>query len=246
MTPSTQAVSPLRQRMLDDMRMRKLQPRTQDAYIRAVCHLAAYLKRSPDTATVEDLRNFQLHLVDAGASPTTLNATLTGLKFFFDVTLGHIELMGKMQPVKLPRTLPVVLSREEVSRLLAEHGVRFKYKDYRAKGRTRHKTMTLAPEEFMRRFLLHVLPSGFHRIRHYGLLANGARKSCLALARELLQTTPMQAAINDIASLNKTAKPEAEAEAGTAPAFVCRHCGRAMAILQCFVRGQAIRAPPAS
>ena len=83
------------------------------------CNLAAYLKRSPDTATVEDLRNFQLHLVDAGSSPTTLNATLTGLKFFFDVTLGHIELMGKMQPVKLPRTLPVVLSHEEVSRLLA-------------------------------------------------------------------------------------------------------------------------------
>ncbi len=119
MTPSTQAISPLRQRMLDDMRMRKLQPRTQDAYIRAVCNLAAYLKCSPDAATVEDLRNFQLHLVDAGSSPTTLNATLTGLKFFFDVTLGHIELMGKMQPVKLPRTLPVVLSREEVSRLLA-------------------------------------------------------------------------------------------------------------------------------
>ena len=129
------------------------------------------------------------------------------------------------------------------SRLVAmdEHGVRFKYKDYRAKGRTRHKTMTLAPEEFMRRFLLHVLPCGFHRIRHYGLLANGARKSCLALARELLQTTPMQAAINDTASLNKTAKPEAEA--GTAPAFVCRHCGKAMVILQCW---QAIRAPPAS
>ena len=102
MTPSTQAISPLRQRMLDDMRMRKLQPRTQDAYIRAVCNLAAYLKCSPDAATVEDLRNFQLHLVDAGSSPTTLNATLTGLKFFFDVTLGHIELMGKMQPVKLP------------------------------------------------------------------------------------------------------------------------------------------------
>jgi hypothetical protein len=75
-----------------------------------------YLGRSPDTATVEDLRNFQLHLVDTGTSPITLNATLTGLKFFFDITLGRGELMAKMQPVKLPRTLPVVLSREEVSR----------------------------------------------------------------------------------------------------------------------------------
>ena len=119
MTPSIQAISLLRQRMLDDMRMRKLEPRTQVAYIRAVRKLAEYLHRSPDTATVEDLRNFQLYLVDTGTSPVTLNATLTGLKFFFDVTLGHLELMARMQPVKLPRTLPVVLSSEEVSRLLA-------------------------------------------------------------------------------------------------------------------------------
>jgi site-specific recombinase XerD len=105
--------------MLEDMRMRKLEPRTQEAYIRAVRKLADYLKRSPDAATVEDLRNFQLHLVDTGSSPMTLNATLTGLKFFFDITLGRIELMAKMQPVKLPRTLPVVLSCEEVARLLA-------------------------------------------------------------------------------------------------------------------------------
>ena len=64
------------------------------------------------------------------------------------------------------------------SRLLAmdEHGVTFRWKDYRAKGKTRHKTMTLGAEEFMRRFLLHVLPGGFHRIRHYGLLANGAAR----------------------------------------------------------------------
>ena len=119
MDTTTRAGTPLRQRMLDDMRMRKLEPKTQEAYIRAVRKLAAYLKRSPDTATVEDLRNFQLHLVDTGTSPITLNATLTGLKFFFDVTLGRVELMAKMQPVKVPRTLPVVLSPEEVSRLIA-------------------------------------------------------------------------------------------------------------------------------
>ena len=71
------------------------------------------------------------------------------------------------------------------SRLVAldERGVTFRWKDYRAKGRTRHKTMTLGAEEFMRRFLLHVLPGGFHRIRHYGLLANGSRKANLATAR---------------------------------------------------------------
>jgi Putative transposase len=67
---------------------------------------------------------------------------------------------------------------------LDEHGVSFRWKDYRAKGKTRYKAMTLDPGEFMRRFLLHVLPGGLHRIRHYGLLANGSRKASLALARE--------------------------------------------------------------
>jgi site-specific recombinase XerD len=119
MDSTTQSVSPLRQRMLDDMRMRKLEPRTQEAYVRAVRKLAAYLKRSPDTATVEDLRSFQLHLVDTGTSPITLNATITGVKFFFDVTLDRPELMARMRPVKVPRTLPVVLSVHEVSRLIA-------------------------------------------------------------------------------------------------------------------------------
>ena len=119
MDSSSQRISPLRQRMIDDMRMRKLEHKTQEGYIRAVCKLAAFLRRSPDSATIEDLRRFQLHLVDQGISPITLNATLTGLKFFFDVTLDRGELMSKMRPVRVPRTLPVVLSREEVARLIA-------------------------------------------------------------------------------------------------------------------------------
>jgi integrase/recombinase XerD len=119
MVPSSLGITPLRQRMIDDMRMRKLCDKTQAGYIRAVRHLAAFLERSPDTATVEELRRFQLHLVDTGTSPITLNATITGLKFFFDVTLGHSELMAKMQPVRVPRTLPVVLNRDEVARLIS-------------------------------------------------------------------------------------------------------------------------------
>ena len=116
---STPTVSPLRQRMVEDMRMRKFEPKTQAAYLRAVRKLTKFLKASPDTADAEDLRRFQMHLVDSGASPITLNATISGLKFFFDVTLDRGELMSKMQPVQVPRTLPVVLSREEVSRLIA-------------------------------------------------------------------------------------------------------------------------------
>ena len=119
MDSSTKGISPLRQRMIDDMRMRKLSDKTQSAYIRAVRQLAAFLGRSPDTATVEDLRRFQLHLVDHGSSPITLNATITGLKFFFEVTLDRGEVMARMQPVRVPHTLPVVLSREEVARLIA-------------------------------------------------------------------------------------------------------------------------------
>ena len=113
MNASPRAISPLRQRMIDDMRMRKLSEKTQSQYIRWVRRLAAFLGRSPDSATVEDLRRYQLHLVDSGTSPISLNAAITGLKFFFEVTLSQDELMAKMQPVRVPRTLPVVLSPEE-------------------------------------------------------------------------------------------------------------------------------------
>jgi hypothetical protein len=125
------------------------------------------------------------------------------------------------------------------TRLLAldERGVTFRWKDYRATGMMRHKTMTLAADEFMRRFLLHVLPSGFHRIRHYGLLANAGRREQLAQARQLLHVVP--AAIEP--------PPSAAAPVAIVPAtFVCPHCGAAMTIVETFARGQPIRAPPTS
>ena len=119
MTTSTEVISPLRQRMIDDMRMRRLAPKTQEGYLRVVRQFTVFLGRSPDTATVEDLRRYQLHLVDHGVFPVSLNAAITGLKFFFDTTLGRDDLMAKMHPVYLPRVLPVVLSRDEVGRLIA-------------------------------------------------------------------------------------------------------------------------------
>jgi Putative transposase/Transposase zinc-binding domain len=124
------------------------------------------------------------------------------------------------------------------SRLIGmdERGVSFRWKDYRAKGRTRYKAMTLEPSEFMRRLLLHVLPGGLHRIRHYGLLANGSRKASLALARELLHAASAQPASgNDHCAAASTERPAA---------FVCRHCGQAMTIVETFARGHSIRAPP--
>ena len=119
MNSLTPVVSPLRQRMIDDMRMRKFGDKTQSDYLRAVRNFTKYLGRSPDTAAVEDLRNYQLHLVDHGISPASLNSAISGLKFFFTVTLDREEVMAKMQPVHLPRKLPVILSREEVRRLIA-------------------------------------------------------------------------------------------------------------------------------
>jgi len=115
----TQAITPLRQRMIDDMQLRKLAPKTQSAYLLHVRRLAAFLHRSPDTATSEDLRRFQLYMVEQGFTSTTLNVTITGLKFFFDVTAHHPELMARMHPVPVPRKLPQVLSRDEAARLIA-------------------------------------------------------------------------------------------------------------------------------
>ena len=124
------------------------------------------------------------------------------------------------------------------SRLLScdERGVTFRWKDYRLKGHTRYKTMTLSHAEFMRRFLLHVLPSAFHRIRHYGLLANAARQQHLATARALLEHSTSQPQLDPHS-------PHSERRA-TAPTFLCQHCGAPMIIIQMLPRAQNIRAPP--
>jgi site-specific recombinase XerD len=122
MRKSTKPISALRQRMLDDMRLRKLNPKTQSAYIRAVVTFSRFLDRPPDTAEAEDLRRYQLHLVEQGTSSTTLNATITGLRFFFDVTVDRPEAMKKMRHVYQPRRLPEILSLEEVTRVLENAG----------------------------------------------------------------------------------------------------------------------------
>ena len=127
------------------------------------------------------------------------------------------------------------------SRLIAmdEQGVTFKWKDCRAKERYRHKTMTLTTEEFMRRFLLHVLPSGFHRIRHYGLIANTTRKDNLARARELLMVEKTIETAD--AETNDADTADGRDESVT---YVCPDCGAPMIIIDTFMRGQLPRAPP--
>src|SRR5512143_1597088 len=105
MDASPRAISPLRQRMIDDMRMCKLSPKTQLQYSRAVKKLTGFVGRSPDTVTVDDLRPYQLHMVDHGTSPMSINAAITGLKFFFEVTLARRDVISKMRPVRVPYKL---------------------------------------------------------------------------------------------------------------------------------------------
>ena len=124
---TVKSISPLRQRMIEDMTLRKLSPKTQTGYIRAVKNLTRFLGRSPDTATAEDLRQYQLHMVSHGTSSVTLNATITALRFFFRITLDRCEVLEKMSFVSQPRKLPMVLSPEEVTDLLHAVGS-LKYK----------------------------------------------------------------------------------------------------------------------
>lgn len=122
-----------------------------------------------------------------------------------------------------------------------ERGIMFRWKDYRAKGRTRYKTMTLGVDEFMRRFLLHVLPSGFHRIRHYGLMANADRREKLKRTREVLSQDPAQKPLPVTPAI--TAQPSI----GMAPmraAFTCPDCGAPMIVVDILARVHLPRAPP--
>jgi len=118
MSDSSKTISPLRQRMIEDMTLRKLAPQTQIGYIRAVKKLARFLGRSPDTASTEELRLFQLHMSENGHSSVNINQTITALRFFFEVTLDDQDILRKMIRVYEPRTIPVVLSGDEVNRLL--------------------------------------------------------------------------------------------------------------------------------
>ena len=127
MRKSSKPISPLCQRMVDDMTMRNLKPDTQTGYIRAVRRLNVFLGFSPDKANAEDLRLFQLHLSEIGTSAGTINATVSGLRFFFETTLSKPEIVKKITAVHEPRRLPVIPSREEVASLIENAGS-LKYK----------------------------------------------------------------------------------------------------------------------
>ena len=132
------------------------------------------------------------------------------------------------------------------SRLLQfnEKGVTFKWKDYRSKQRFRHKSMTLKTDEFIRRFLIHVLPGGFHRIRHYGLLANAGRRDNLKRARELLLEQTGDDEANENGAIDSAASKTNDIPEPLPATYICPDCGCPMVIIECFERGQLPRAPP--
>ena len=116
---STDTVSPLRQRMIEDMNARKLCAGTQRGHISSCKRFAAFLKRSPDTATLEDIRLFQLHLAEAGASICNRNRIMTGLRFLLRVTLRRLDLASEVYHLREPQKIPLVMSPDETRRLLA-------------------------------------------------------------------------------------------------------------------------------
>ena len=127
---TTQSITPLRQRMIEDMTIRRLKPSTQDFYQRSVARFAQHFHRSPAELDYEHVRQYQLHLVQTGCQPVSVNRRMTALRFFYKISFDGER-------------------------------VRFKWKDYRRDGRARYGVATLDANEFMRRFLLHVLTDGF-------------------------------------------------------------------------------------
>ena len=122
-----EAMSPLRRRMIEDMTIRKFAPKTQHDYVQRVKNFAAFLGRSPDTASFEDVRRYQLHLTTTGVGVPTVNQTVSTLRFFFRITLKRHDILEHTHFIHEPRKLPVVLSPEEVARLLdAAPGLKYK------------------------------------------------------------------------------------------------------------------------
>ena len=115
-------ISPLRRRLIEDMTVRNFVEKTRHDYIRHVRTFTAFLGRSPDTATPEDLRRFQLHQTETGVRPPTINGAVAALRFFFTVTLDRADMARHLTFVREPRRIPVVLSPEEVARLLGGAG----------------------------------------------------------------------------------------------------------------------------
>ncbi len=247
-------ISDLISRMLQDMTVRQFSEKTQHDYIRHVEVFAKFLGRSPATATGDDLRRFQFQQTQDGAQPPKMNTQASALRFLFGITLGRADLAHQLARTHYPKKLPRILSPDDVALLLeAAPGPGLKYKAalsvaYGAGLRgcevvmlrvsdIDSKRMLIRVEMGIRRFLTHVLPKGFHRIRHYGLLASGTRAENLATIRILL-------AMDAPASKGNKGKEDGKTDAAAAPVRLCPCCGGRMLVIETF-EGYCRRRRPA-
>jgi integrase/recombinase XerD len=142
---TTEAIPPLRQRMIEDMNARKLCAGTQRGHIRSCKRFAAFLKRSPETATFEEIRRFQLYLAETGVSICTRNCIMTGLRFLFRVTLRRLDLANELYHLRAPQKIPLVISADEAKRLLAVADSLKIIRIEQSKGR-KDRNVMLSPE----------------------------------------------------------------------------------------------------
>jgi site-specific recombinase XerD len=255
-------VTPLRKRMLEELQRRNYNPDTIRGYLHAVEEFAKYFSKSPDLMGAEEVRQFQLYMMrEKKLALGTVALRMGALRFLYKKTLRRRDIdIDDLPLVRAPKKLPVILSPEEVTRLIegapnlcyrtillllyatglrrAEAarlkisdvdsalmlitGVTFRWKDYAHHSKSR--AMTLTHEEFLRRFLQHVLPTGFPRIRYFGFLANRRRGVLLPLCRQLLAVDP---------PLTNTAAP-----AGLHP---CPCCGAPMRTIERLTAAQLIQ-----
>jgi hypothetical protein len=243
----SEPISNLRRHMIEDMKIRNMAALTQAVYVRAVKNFAAFHGNSPDKLSFEDVRTYQLHSLSRGLQPLTINQIICALRFFYAVTLHKPEAKTELPLARRADTLPAVLSPEEVARFLnavADLKQRAAFTTTYAAGLRvsevvaltlgdidSARMVSLATGEFIRRFLMHTLPGGFHRIRYYGFAANGHRAEKLALCRELLDITLPPAETGDA---DPAGDPRHDAK------LPCPCCGGRMITIEIFDRPPTI------
>jgi hypothetical protein len=190
-------MTPLRKRMMDELQLRNLSPKTAHTYIRSVERFARYFNQSPARLGAEQVREYLLHLVqDKKVVANTLLVNRAALKFLYVSILKQKWFDEEIAHPKRRPTLPRVAISN--GRLLEMHDghVTFRWRDS-ANG-NQQKLLTLDAIEFIRRFRLHILPPGFVKIRHFGFLAHPHRRSALLLCRKLLHAPASPTPLTDI------------------------------------------------
>src|SRR5271157_3636160 len=240
----------LRKMMLEELERRNYAQTTRDCYIQTIEDFARYFKRPPDQLGPEHIRHYQAYLFrELKLAAHTVTQRLAGLRFFFIQTMEKPWSVADTPYPKKARHLPSILGPEEVALLidsaqthrvaisnhrlisLADGQVTFRWHD--SAHHNEQKVMSLSLDEFLRRFLLHLLPKGFVRIRHFGFLANRRRTTLLPFCWQALDAVPPQA---------ETPTPTTKE---SPPLWLCPNCGGPMVVIERLTAAQLqLRSPP--